>query len=41
MGTTEALAFATEKNLAVMLVTREDDGFKEYTTPAFDQIVVN
>lgn len=41
MGTQGALVFAARKNLAVMLVTREDDAFKEYTTPAFDEVVVD
>lgn len=36
MGPEEALAFAEEHDLAVLLVTREEDGFKEYTSTAFE-----
>lgn len=35
MGAEEALAFANQKGLAVLLVTRENDQFKEYTSTAF------
>ena len=35
MGPDQALAFAEQKGLAVLLVTRETDGFKEYTSTAF------
>lgn len=39
MGKDKALALATEKQLAVLLITKEGDQFKEYTSPLFDQIV--
>lgn len=35
MGPERALAFAEEKGLAVLLITRENDAFKEYTSTAF------
>ncbi|WP_404408378.1 FAD:protein FMN transferase [Pseudidiomarina marina] len=35
MGAEQALAFANQKALAVLLVTRENDQFKEYTSTAF------
>ncbi|MDS0217877.1 FAD:protein FMN transferase [Pseudidiomarina andamanensis] len=35
MGAEEALEFANKKGLAVLLVTRENDQFKEYTSTAF------
>lgn len=35
MGAEEALEFANQKGLAVLLVTRENDQFKEYTSSAF------
>ena len=35
MGAEQALAFANQKGLAVLLVTRENDQFKEYTSTAF------
>lgn len=35
MGPEDALAFAEAKQLAVMLITRENDEFKEYTSTAF------
>lgn len=35
MGPERALEFATQKGLAVLLVTRENDAYKEYTSPAF------
>lgn len=35
MGPERALAFAEQKGLAVMLVTRENETFKEYTSTAF------
>lgn len=35
MGPERALAFAEEKQLAVLLITRENDAFKEYTSTAF------
>lgn len=35
MGAEEALEFANKKDLAVLLVTRENDQFKEYTSTAF------
>lgn len=35
MGPEQALAFAEQKGLAVLLVTRENDTFKEYTSTAF------
>jgi len=39
MGTEAAIAFAQRHDLAVMLVTREDQGFKEYTNPKFEAFV--
>lgn len=35
MGPEQALAFAEQKGLAVLLVTRENETFKEYTSTAF------
>ncbi|KFZ28266.1 hypothetical protein IDAT_09645 [Pseudidiomarina atlantica] len=35
MGPEQALTFAEQKGLAVMLITRENDAFKEYTSTAF------
>ncbi|RZQ56375.1 FAD:protein FMN transferase ApbE [Pseudidiomarina tainanensis] len=35
MGAEKALEFANQKGLAVLLVTRENDQFKEYTSTAF------
>ncbi|CUA83647.1 FAD:protein FMN transferase [Pseudidiomarina woesei] len=35
MGPEQALAFAEQKGLAVLLVTRENEAFKEYTSTAF------
>lgn len=35
MGAEQALEFANQKGLAVLLVTRENDQFKEYTSTAF------
>jgi FAD:protein FMN transferase len=35
MGPQRALEFAEQKQLAVLLITREEDGFKEHTTTAF------
>lgn len=41
LGPEAALEFAQRHDLAVMLVTREDQGFKEYTTPRFDTYVAD
>lgn len=35
MGPQRALEFAEQKQLAVLLITREEDGFKEHTSTAF------
>lgn len=35
MGPQRALEFAEKKQLAVLLITREEDGFKEHTSTAF------
>lgn len=37
MGPEPALAFAEQKGLAVLLITRENDEFKEYTSTAFQR----
>ncbi len=37
MGTEAALEFAERKGLAVLLISRENDTFKEYTSSAFKQ----
>lgn len=39
MGKDKALALAEENDLAVLLITKEADGFKEYTSAKFDQLV--
>lgn len=39
MGKDAALAVAEENNLAVMLITRENGEFKEYTSASFAQVV--
>jgi thiamine biosynthesis lipoprotein len=38
MGPEAGLAFAEAGELAVLFLVREDDGFRELTTPAFDQL---
>jgi len=35
MGPQRALEFAEQKQLAVLLITREADGFKEHSSSAF------
>jgi FAD:protein FMN transferase len=39
MGKDKALTLATEQQLAVLLITKEGDEFKEYTSPKFREIV--
>lgn len=39
MGRDKALALAETNNLAVLLITKEKDGFKEYTSDQFEQLV--
>ena len=39
MGKDKALSLAIENQLAVLLITKEGNEFKEYTSPMFDQIV--
>lgn len=39
MGKDKGLAMAVHNNLAVMLITRENGEFKEYTTAAFDALM--
>lgn len=39
MGKDQALALAEQQNLAVLLITKETEGFKEYTSPTFRQLV--
>lgn len=39
MGKDKALALAAENQIAVLLITKEGDEFKEYTSPMFDKIV--
>ncbi|WP_102797492.1 FAD:protein FMN transferase [Bowmanella denitrificans] len=36
MGAEQGVAFATEHKLAVLLITREKDGFKAYNSPEFE-----
>ena len=39
MGKEKALAFADENNIAILLITRENSEFKEYTSASFDSSV--
>ncbi|MCC2617895.1 FAD:protein FMN transferase [Aestuariibacter halophilus] len=39
MGKEAAIALAEKEHLAVLLISRESDGFFEYTSPAFEQNV--
>ncbi len=39
LGKERGMEMALEHNLAVMLITRENNLFKEYTSPRFDQMV--
>ncbi len=39
LGPEQGLAFARERNLAVLFVVREDDGFQEVRSPAFEALV--
>ncbi|MCF2949051.1 FAD:protein FMN transferase [Paraglaciecola aquimarina] len=39
MGKERALALANKNDLAVFLITRENDDFKEYTSTKFEQVV--
>lgn len=39
LGPEEGMAFARERNLAVLFIERTDDGFIERSSPAFDAIV--
>ena len=39
MGKDKGLDMALQNNLAVMLITRENREFKEYTTAAFDALM--
>jgi FAD:protein FMN transferase len=41
MGKDKALAVAEANQLAVLLITKEDNNFKEYTSPKFDEIVTS
>lgn len=41
MGKEKGLAMAQREGLAVLLITRENDEFKEYTTPEFEQYLRN
>lgn len=39
MGREAGFEMALQNDLAVMLITRENDGFKEYTTPRFEPFI--
>ncbi|MGB1222345.1 MAG: FAD:protein FMN transferase, partial [Alcanivoracaceae bacterium] len=39
LGPEQGLAFARERNLAVLFVVREGDGFQEVRSPAFEALV--
>ena len=39
MGKEKALALAEKSNIAVLLITKEKDGFNEYTSDKFVQLV--
>jgi thiamine biosynthesis lipoprotein len=39
MGKEKALALAETFNIAVLLITKEKDGYTEYTSTKFDQLV--
>ena len=39
LGPDEGMAFARERDLAVLFIERSDDGFVERTTPAFDAAI--
>ena len=39
MGKEKALALAKQYDIAVLLITKEKDGFNEYTSAKFEQLV--
>ena len=39
MGWEEARSLAEKEDLAVLLIRKTDDGFEEYVSPAFEQVV--
>ena len=41
MGKEAGLQMALENNLSVLLITRENGEFKEYTTPGFESFLIN
>ena len=39
MGKEQAMALAEQHDLAVLLITKENDHFKEYTSSSFERLV--